>query len=68
MSFDDLEPRPARDAIVAALAREDLDLLSVEELEARIAALHAEIARDQAAIDAKTTKKRAADALFSFGR
>jgi len=66
MSFEDLEPRSARGASVAALAREDLDLYSQEELHERIEALQAEIDRAKRAIDAKQAKKSAADALFSF--
>ncbi len=68
MTFEEADPRPQRGAAVNALGREDLDLYSVEELQERIAALQAEIARDQAAIDAKAAKKSAADALFNFGR
>ena len=68
MTFEELEPRPQRGAALALLAREDLDLYSVEELTERIAALEAEIARDRAAIEAKSAKKSAADALFNFGR
>ena len=68
MTFEEADPRPQRGAAVNALGREDLDLYSVEELQERIAALQAEIVRDQAAIDAKTAKKSAADALFNFGR
>ena len=66
MSFEDLEPRLARGASVAALGREDLDLYSQEELHERIEALQAEIDRARSAIDAKQAKKSAADALFSF--
>lgn len=66
--FDDLDPRPQRGAALKALSREDLDLYSVDELQERIEALEAEIARDRAAIEAKTAKKSAADALFNFGR
>jgi uncharacterized small protein (DUF1192 family) len=66
--FDDLDPRPQRGAALKALSREDLDLYSVEELQERIGALEAEIARDRTAIEAKTAKKSAADALFNFGR
>ena len=66
MTFEDLEPRPTRGAGVTALGREDLDLYSVEELNERIAALQAEVERARAAIDAKTAKKSAADALFNF--
>ncbi|PZO07268.1 MAG: DUF1192 domain-containing protein [Alphaproteobacteria bacterium] len=67
MTFDDLDPRPQRGAALAALGREDLDLYSVEELTERILALEAEIARDRAAIESKSAKKSAADALFNFG-
>ena len=66
MSFEDLEPRSTRGASVAALAREDLDLYSQEELHERIDALQAEIDRAKGAIDGKQAKKSAADALFSF--
>lgn len=67
MTFEDLEPRPQRGAALGMLAREDLDLYSVEELTERIAALEAEIARDRAAIEKKNSRKSAADALFNFG-
>ena len=67
MTFEDLEPRTQRGAGVAALAREDLDLYSVDELGERIEALEAEIARARAAISGKAAKKSAADALFNFG-
>ncbi|WP_371454795.1 DUF1192 domain-containing protein [Brevundimonas sp. LM2] len=65
MSFDDLDPRPQRGAMLSALGREDLDLYSVEELSERIAALAGEIERAQAAIARKNAKKSAADALFN---
>ena len=67
MTFEDLEPRSGRGATLTALAREDLDLYSVEELNERIEALQAEIDRAKAAIDGKQAKKSAADALFNFG-
>ena len=67
MTFEDLEPRTQRGAGVAALAREDLDLYSVDELGERIEALEAEVARARAAISGKAAKKSAADALFNFG-
>ena len=66
MTFDDLEPRPSRGATLTALAREDLDLYAVDELEERIEALEGEIARCKSSIDAKRSKKNAADALFNF--
>lgn len=67
MTFEDLEPRPQRGAAMASLGREDLDLYSVDELNERIEALEAEIARSKAAISGKHAKKSAADALFNFG-
>ena len=66
MSPEELEPRPQRGATLTALAREDLDLLSVEELGERVEALEAEIARARAAMDGKSSRKSAADALFNF--
>ena len=67
MTFDDLDPRPQRGAALAALGREDLDLYAVDELQERIEALKAEIARVEGAIEGKRSKKSAADALFNFG-
>ncbi|HEV2081101.1 MAG TPA: DUF1192 domain-containing protein [Brevundimonas sp.] len=67
MSFEDLEPQRVRGPL-AELAREDLDLRSVEDCEERIAALEAEIARTRAAMTKKADQKSAADALFNFGR
>ena len=58
-------PRQARGAIAASLAREDLDLYSVEELDERVGALEAEIARVRAARAKKLSGRAAADALFS---
>lgn len=49
------------------LARQDLDPLSVAELEARIAALEAEIARTRAKRDGATAFRAAADSLFRKG-
>jgi uncharacterized small protein (DUF1192 family) len=66
MSFEDLEPRAQRGAALAALGREDLDLFAVDELQERIAALEAEIARCRAAIEGKSSQRSAADALFNF--
>lgn len=67
MTFDELDPRPQRGAAVRALAREDLDLYAVEELEERIAGLQTEIDRCRASIEKKQSRKSAADALFNFG-
>lgn len=67
MLIDDAEPRPQRGDLVARLAREDLDLYSVEECEQRIAELESEIERVRTAMKGKTARKSAADALFNFG-
>lgn len=64
--FEDLEPRRRRDEALTSLRREDLDLYAIEDLEERIAELETEIARSRAAIEAKRSKKSAADALFNF--
>lgn len=64
--FEDLEPRPARGANLVALTREDLDVYSIEGLKERIETLEGEIARARAAIDAKSSQRNAADALFNF--
>ena len=64
--FEDLEPRPARGALLIGLTREDLDAYSVEDLKERIATLEAEVARARAAIDGKSSQRDAADALFNF--
>jgi uncharacterized small protein (DUF1192 family) len=66
MMFEDMEPRPARDASMSALIREDLDAYSVEDLRQRIVLLEGEIARSRAAIEGKSSQRNAADALFNF--
>lgn len=66
MSLEELEPRPQRGEALRALAREDLDLYSVEELMERIEALETEIGRVRTAVEGKTSRKSAADALFNF--
>jgi len=64
MDFDDA-PRPARPGDLAAqLAKEDLDRLSVSELEDRIALLTAEIARTRAKQQSAVHHKASAEALF----
>ena len=65
--FEDIEPRPQRGEPLRALSREDLDVYSIEDLEERISALDDEIGRARRAIEAKRSKKNAADALFNFG-
>jgi uncharacterized small protein (DUF1192 family) len=56
--------RLGRGQRLAEVAREDLELYAVEELEARMAALDAEKARTQSFIDKKKAGRAAADALF----
>ena len=67
MFEDAAPPRRARGQTVAELAREDLDLYAVEELQERIDSLEAEIARVRAAMDKKRSGRAAADALFGGG-
>lgn len=63
MDADEVFPKRADDP-VAALARQDLDPLSVEELDARIAALEVEILRATAKRKAAVNHRATADALF----
>jgi uncharacterized small protein (DUF1192 family) len=68
MLEDPVEPRRARGAALVDLAREDLELYGVDELEDRIDHLQAEIARTKAQLERKKTGREAADALFRFGK
>ena len=63
MDLDDNLPRKQAD-LLATLARQDLDPLSVEELSERIAALEAEIARCRARIDRAVNHRANADSIF----
>ncbi len=65
MAEEPAEARRARGQALADVAREDLDLLGVEELNARIALLESEIARARAQIARKQAGRAAADALFA---
>jgi uncharacterized small protein (DUF1192 family) len=60
---DDNEPR-RRDDVLAALTKQSLDPLSVDELDDRIAVLEEEITRTRARIAFATSHKASADALF----
>ncbi|WP_425335960.1 DUF1192 domain-containing protein [Sphingomonas kaistensis] len=60
---DDLFSSRPEDPL-ASLARQDLDPLSQHELDERIAALEAEIARVRAHSEAVAKHRSAADALF----
>lgn len=59
---DPLSRRP--DDPLGALGRQDLDPFSVAELEARIAALEAEIVRTRAHANRAASHRAHADALF----
>jgi len=61
-------PRAIRDAALAELERDDLDLYAVDELQGRIARLEAEIVRVRRAIEKKQGVRSAAESLFSFGK
>ena len=56
--------RRARGWALVELAREDLELLAVADLEERIEALGAEIVRTRAQLERKRAGRAAADALF----
>jgi uncharacterized small protein (DUF1192 family) len=62
MDLDDAPSRP-NDALIELL-RQDLDPLSVAELESRIAALDGEIARTRRAMERAVHHRASADALF----
>ena len=64
MDLDDLMPPPREDTPLAALIAEDLDRLSLAELDARIAALEAETARTRAKREGAGVFRAAADSLF----
>ena len=62
MEVDDAPSRPS-DAL-AALIRQDLDPLSVAELDARIVVLEGEIARARQKIERAVNHRASADELF----
>ncbi|WP_028967713.1 DUF1192 domain-containing protein [Sphingomonas phyllosphaerae] len=63
MDLDDiLGARP--DDPLTALLREDLDRLSVAELEGRVTALEGEIARTRKKIEGAVNHRASADAIF----
>lgn len=64
MDFEDASPRPRAGDLLKALAREDLDPLSVADLEERIIALTSEIERTRAKKDRAVNHKASAEALF----
>ncbi|MGK2284809.1 DUF1192 family protein [Pedomonas sp. V897] len=64
MDLDELLPRRSSDNALLALRREDLDPLSLDELRQRIQILEAEIERTRAKLEAASSFRSAADALF----
>jgi uncharacterized small protein (DUF1192 family) len=63
MEMDDNLPLRAKNPI-ADLLKQDLDPLSIDELDERIAALHSEIKRCEAKKQAATNHRSIADELF----
>jgi uncharacterized small protein (DUF1192 family) len=63
MDLDELFPAKPDDPL-AALAKQDLDPMSVDELHARIAALRAEIDRVEAHMQRAEQHRSAAEQLF----
>lgn len=63
MDMDDISSRRPDDPLLL-LARQDLDPLSVAELDRRITALEAEIARTRAKREGAVNHRASADALF----
>ncbi|WP_353198394.1 DUF1192 family protein [Sandarakinorhabdus sp.] len=62
--FDDNDLPKRKADVIADLAREDLDRLSIAELDARIAALEAELARSRTKRAGAADFRAAADSLF----
>jgi uncharacterized small protein (DUF1192 family) len=58
MAWDDLDPKPKKPPLI------DLSLMSIEDLQLRIAEHEAEIARMKETIRAKEAQRSTADALF----
>ncbi|MEA1014794.1 DUF1192 domain-containing protein [Sphingosinicella sp. LY1275] len=63
MDLDELFPDKPGDPLTL-LAKQDLDPFSVDELNARIALLEAEIARTRAKIEAAVNHRASAEAIF----
>ncbi len=62
--FDEADLPKKKHDLLAELAREDLDRLSIAELSERIAALEAEIERSRRKLAGATDFRAAADSLF----
>ena len=66
--MEDEDNLPLRsDDPLATLMKQDLDPLSLDELDARVAALQSEIARCDAKKKAASSHMQAADSLFKKG-
>jgi uncharacterized small protein (DUF1192 family) len=63
MDLEELFPSKPSDPLVQ-LTKQDLDPLSVEELDERIVTLEGEIARVRAKMDAAVNHRASAEALF----
>jgi uncharacterized small protein (DUF1192 family) len=63
VDLDDLFPSKPDDPLVA-LAKQDLDPMSIDELKERVEALKAEIARVEAHMQRAQTHRSAAEELF----
>lgn len=64
MDFEDASPRARPSDLLAQLASEDLDRLSIHELDNRVERLASEIERTKARRDKAVNQKASADALF----
>lgn len=62
--FDEADPPRHKSDLWRDLAAEDLDKLSVAELDARLGLLEAELVRTRGRRDSAVVLKSAADALF----
>lgn len=62
--FDESDTPRKKSDLLAELVREDLDKLSIAELDDRIAALEAEVVRAKAKRAAAASFRAAADGLF----
>ena len=63
MDLDDLFPAKPDDPLTQ-LTKQDLDPFSVDELQARIAALEGEIARTRAKVESSVNFRASAEAIF----
>ena len=63
MDLDDILPKAPGDPL-ALLVKQDLDPMSIEELNGRIAILESEIARAKARIERSVNHRASADAIF----